>query len=105
MEIAKHDKIDDCWIVIHGIVYDVTKFLIYHPGGNTIMEGAGGDCTEIWESNHPTRIVKRGPPKKYKIGYVRDYRPFNNWDGSFYNDLKKKVEDEIPKEKRRFSAL
>ena len=31
-EIIKHDKPDDCWIVIHGKVYDVTNFVKNHPG-------------------------------------------------------------------------
>jgi cytochrome b involved in lipid metabolism len=31
-EIVEHDTEDDCWIVIHGKVYDVTKFLKVHPG-------------------------------------------------------------------------
>lgn len=26
-EIAKHNKKTDCWVVLHGVVYDVTPFL------------------------------------------------------------------------------
>ncbi len=104
-EIAKHDTVDDCWVVIHGKVYNRTRFLKKHPGGLSIMEGAGGDCTELWESNHPTRLTKNGPPKSFLIGKVRDYKPFNSWKGDFYNDLKEKVEKEIPRERRRYSRF
>lgn len=31
-EIIKHDRRDDCWVVIEGKVYDVTSFLPHHPG-------------------------------------------------------------------------
>lgn len=31
-EVAKHNKPDDCWIVIEGRVMDVTSYLKDHPG-------------------------------------------------------------------------
>ena len=36
-EVETHNKKDDCWMVIHGKVYDVTKFLPEHPGGEEVM--------------------------------------------------------------------
>jgi cytochrome b5 len=36
-EVKKHIKEDDCWIIVHGKVYDVTKFLDEHPGGFDII--------------------------------------------------------------------
>ena len=51
-EIVKHDKVNDCWLVIHGKVYDVTKWVPHHPGGKIIYDGAGGDSTGFWESYH-----------------------------------------------------
>lgn len=41
-EIAKHKEEDDCWLVIHGKVYDVTKYLDEHPGGPEIMLSNSG---------------------------------------------------------------
>ena len=32
-EVAKHNTDADCWLVIEGVVYDVTEFLSEHPGG------------------------------------------------------------------------
>lgn len=32
-EVGKHNTAEDCWIIVHNKVYDVTKFLSEHPGG------------------------------------------------------------------------
>merc|ERR1712136_244655 len=38
------------WISIHGRVYDITKFLEEHPGGEEVLlEQAGKDSTEAFE--------------------------------------------------------
>ena len=41
-EIRKHNKKADCWVVVNGIVYDVTKFQQKHPGGNRLLNFYGG---------------------------------------------------------------
>ena len=33
-EVFKHKTADDCWLLIEGKVYDVTKYLDEHPGGS-----------------------------------------------------------------------
>ena len=51
-EVVKHDKVHDCWLVIHGKVYDVTEWVPHHPGGKLIYDGAGGDCGGGGGSSH-----------------------------------------------------
>ncbi|OCL15197.1 hypothetical protein AOQ84DRAFT_225138 [Glonium stellatum] len=41
-EIEKHDKEDDCWIVVNGKVYDATSVLSWHPGGKSAILGHAG---------------------------------------------------------------
>ncbi|KAH2429416.1 hypothetical protein KXW35_001291 [Aspergillus fumigatus] len=49
-EVALHNRKDDNWIVIHGHVYDVTKYQKDHPGGADVLaEVAGSDATEAFE--------------------------------------------------------
>lgn len=32
-QIAAHNSIKDCWIVVDGQVWDITDFVSEHPGG------------------------------------------------------------------------
>ncbi len=49
-DVSKHNKRDDCWMIIHGKVYDVTKFLPEHPGGEEVMLESQGK-TKFWVAN------------------------------------------------------
>ncbi|KAH8897426.1 hypothetical protein GQ53DRAFT_713153 [Thozetella sp. PMI_491] len=49
-EIAQHDKKSDLWVVVHGKVIDVTKYVDDHPGGAEVfLELAGKDATQAFE--------------------------------------------------------
>ena len=69
-EISKHNKDDDCWIIINNEVYNVTKFLDEHPGGKkAIMLYGGKDATEEYEMIHRPDILKKYG-KEYHIGKI-----------------------------------
>lgn len=64
----KHVSDKDCWLVVHGKVYDVTAFLEEHPGGyDVILTSSGKDATqdfeEIGHSNSAREMLA-----KYYIG-------------------------------------
>jgi len=48
-------------IIIHGQVYDVTKFLDDHPGGpDIIADGAGTDLTDQFEDTGHSAEARAG---------------------------------------------
>merc|ERR1712203_881385 len=75
-EVEKHnvgrgpDK--SIWMVIHDKVFDVTKFLDEHPGGEEILiESAGKDASESFEDvGHSTDA--REMMEEYFLGDVRE---------------------------------
>ena len=49
-QVSDHTDRKNMWMVIHGKVYDITKFLEDHPGGEEVLiELAGQDATEAFE--------------------------------------------------------
>lgn len=48
-EVSLHNTSESTWIIMNNKVYDVTKFLLEHPGGEeVILDVAGKDATEIF---------------------------------------------------------
>ncbi|GJQ83587.1 cytb5 [Trypoxylus dichotomus] len=71
-DIKNHNSESSAWIVIHNNVYDVTQYLIQHPGGKEILlENAGTDCTEMFESVQHSKKA-RNELAELKIGEVID---------------------------------
>ncbi|KAG6488201.1 hypothetical protein ZIOFF_056960 [Zingiber officinale] len=81
-EISLHASQKDCWLSIHGKVYDVTGFMGEHPGGEEalLQAAAGGDASQAFEevghSSTATAMMKdlligtvegysSGPPKPF----------------------------------------
>ncbi|KAL8167026.1 hypothetical protein V2J09_008525 [Rumex salicifolius] len=66
-EVKKHNSADSAWIIVHGNVYDCTKFLHDHPGGaDSILINAGTDCTEEFDAIHSDKAKKL--LEDYRIG-------------------------------------
>ncbi|XP_078527393.1 cytochrome b5 type B [Lissotriton helveticus] len=69
-EVNKRSTAKEAWLVIHDRVYDVTRFVEEHPGGEEVLfEQAGGDATESFEDVGHS-IDAREMLKQYFIGEV-----------------------------------
>jgi cytochrome b involved in lipid metabolism len=59
-ELALHDSEDDCWVGVHGKVYDLTMFVHRHPGRpELILEQAGTNATREWDKEHASPVLLR----------------------------------------------
>ena len=58
-EVAKHNTETDCWCIIDGEIFDVTKFLPDHPGGKkAILIYGGKDATEEFDMLHERKVSR-----------------------------------------------
>ena len=58
-ELQKHNTPEDCWVAIHGVVYDLTDFAEEHPAGpQSILELAGLDGTEAYAAVHNPQMLE-----------------------------------------------
>lgn len=58
-EVTKHNTPQDCWIVIHDDVLNVTNFANEHPGGpHLLVKYAGCDATNAYSEYHAPNVVK-----------------------------------------------
>ncbi|KAK4775529.1 hypothetical protein SAY87_023490 [Trapa incisa] len=49
-EVSQHSSSNDCWLIIEGKVYDVTRFMEDHPGGDEVLlSSTAKDATDDFE--------------------------------------------------------
>ncbi|KAI5608778.1 cytochrome b5 reductase 4 isoform X1, partial [Silurus asotus] len=52
-ELKKHNTRNDCWTCIRGMVYNVSAYMDFHPGGEEeLMKAAGIDGTDLFDQVH-----------------------------------------------------
>lgn len=77
-DVAQHNHSQSAWIIMENKVYDVTKFLMEHPGGEeVILEYAGKDATDAFNDvGHSSDakqmaedyLIGKLPPKEVSSG-------------------------------------
>jgi flavocytochrome c len=70
-EVAKHNKKDDLWIAVKGVVLDLTNWVNEHPGGpQALYSHMGRDATEEFEMLHDDEVIPKYAPEVV-IGKVK----------------------------------
>ena len=67
-EVKQHGRAEDCWVVVDGLVIDLTAFLAAHPGGDAPVAFAGKDATAAFYGSHKAHT--REMAGRYVIGTV-----------------------------------
>jgi cytochrome b involved in lipid metabolism len=95
-ELRKHRSQYDCWMVLHGKVYNVTKYIPYHPGGfDEIMRGAGIDGTKLFDDNHSWVSIDGFLEKCYVGDFVDEGNEVNTNEVSNEKETKKVDENVV----------
>lgn len=95
-ELSTHCTKEDCWVAVDGKVYDVTTWILKHPGGvDTLTLSAGRDITNMFESYHPfSGELTTSILKKYYICDIADSEhPKYITKSPLYDELRKRVGD------------
>lgn len=75
-EVAEHSTPDDCWMVIDGVVYDVSEYIPQHPAPPTVMtEWCGKEATEPYRTKgygRPHSPAADAMLPGYRVGPLAD---------------------------------
>lgn len=68
-QIRSHNTRESLWVVIDSLVFDLTKFASFHPGGlSVLLNVAGTDCTSQFFQIHRLNVLDKY--SKLQIGYI-----------------------------------
>lgn len=57
-EVEEHNQPDDCWVVLHDQVFDLTEYAPTHPGNSEIItNSAGTDASEFYGMFHTEALL------------------------------------------------
>jgi cytochrome b involved in lipid metabolism len=70
-EVRRHYSRTDCWTIYRKKVYDITRFLSQHPGGDALLAIGGKDCRVMAQTQHSWVDVER-VLREYYIGELSE---------------------------------
>ncbi|KAK4508855.1 uncharacterized protein ATC70_013478 [Mucor velutinosus] len=98
-DVSKHNTKNDLWMTIHNKVYNITEFVLEHPGGEEVLlDEAGKDATEAFEdighSDEAREILE-----KYLIGTLDEASQNNTYK---FNVIRA---GELPEQKKQSGSF
>jgi len=70
-EILAHQSLEDLWLVVDDVVYDLSEFALEHPGGvEILLRYAGHDATAAYSEIHAPSLIRTSLPESKKIGIL-----------------------------------
>jgi linoleoyl-CoA desaturase len=107
LELAKKEKSGERIWTIHGKRYDLTPFILKHPGGTQILERAllMEDCGVMFETYHAfsNKEAIRNQLEKYRIDDMDDSKKINNsvpvYNFEEYEELTNRIKKFFPDRK------
>jgi cytochrome b involved in lipid metabolism len=94
-DVAAHNTPASQWVIIRGVVYDVTEWADRHPGGAELIQlHAGRECTDTFDSYHPFSQRADKILSKYAIGKLVGPTEFPTYkpDTGFYKECASRVD-------------
>lgn len=71
-DVQEHNYRQSCWAVVEGGVYDLTNWILQHPGGQQrILNLCGTDATTAFEAQHGTEAQPNNQLHSMRIGTLR----------------------------------
>lgn len=68
-QVQQHKTATDCWTVVDGAVYDLTKFVQQHPGGpDRIIALCGIDGSSAFRAQHDSAVKPNNTLAGYEVG-------------------------------------
>lgn len=93
---AAHNSAASAWVIIRGVVYDVTEWADRHPGGRElILLHAGRECSDTFDSYHPFSSRADKILAKYAVGRLQGGSEFPVYkpDSGFYRECCEQVHE------------
>ncbi|KAK5442674.1 hypothetical protein LTS15_010881 [Exophiala xenobiotica] len=76
LEVSKHNQDDDAWIVLNGVVWDMSGFAARHPGGRDVIEEYfGQDGSQVYNGIHSPGMAEKYLGQSKKVGLIEAGAP------------------------------
>lgn len=71
-QVAKHSSASSCWTIVGKSVYNLTKFIPLHPGGQAMIKSlCGKNGTASFTGQHSGQATPATTLAKYRIGALK----------------------------------